>query len=69
MISKQATEKKYWEIEVVCWGTLYAIGTEEQAEEWRKHKANWEQCIARKKEIQKTDLPKNEKWAKLTKLL
>lgn len=42
--------KKYWIIEVVAWGTLYAIGTEEQAEEWRRHKANWEQCIARKRE-------------------
>ena len=46
--------KKYWKIEVVDWGILYATGTEAQAEEWRVHKANWEHSIARKTEL-KTD--------------
>lgn len=42
-------EEKYWVIHVVDWGTLYAKGTEEQAEEWRRHKANWEGCVAKKR--------------------
>ena len=40
---------KHWVIDVSSWGTLYAIGTEEKAEEWRKHKARWEQSVARKR--------------------
>jgi len=39
----------HWIIEVPAWGTLYAIGTEQEAEEWRAHKANWEHSIARKR--------------------
>jgi hypothetical protein len=41
--------EEHWIIEVPAWGTHYGIGTEDQAEEWRKHKARWEQSIARKR--------------------
>lgn len=59
---------KYWRIEVATWGTLYAIGTEEQAETWRAAKANWERSIAKKFEIKKNDLPNGEKFERLNKL-
>lgn len=52
----------YWRIDVLCWGTVYAVGTEAQAEEWRAHKARWEGCVARKTKIKKADLPKGEEW-------
>lgn len=39
---------KHWKIDVVAWGVLYCTGTEEEAETWRRHKSNWERCIARK---------------------
>ncbi len=52
--------KKHWVIEVPAWGTLYAIGTEAQAEEWRRHKANWEHSVARKREATKEEVEENE---------
>ena len=60
------TTIKYWDITVAAWGPLYATGTEEQAEKWRKHKARWERCIARKKEV---DVSASEKWDCLGDLL
>ena len=51
---------KYWTIEVNNWGTLFAKGTEEQAEEWRKAKANWEHSIARKREATQEEIKSNE---------
>jgi hypothetical protein len=39
----------HWVITVNGWGTRYAIGTEQQAEEWRAHKANWERGVAIKR--------------------
>lgn len=59
----------YWKIDVADWGVLWAIGTEEHAEEWRRHKANWEGCPARKERVEKADLPDGRKWADLADLL
>lgn len=39
----------HWVIEVRDWGTLYARGSESQAEEWRAHKAAWEHAVATKR--------------------
>ena len=50
---------RHWVIEVPAWGTLYAIGTEEQAETWRRHKANWEQSVARKREATEKEIELN----------
>ena len=47
---------KHWRIHVVSWGTLWAYGTEEEAEQWRAHKANWEQSIARKYELTRNEI-------------
>ena len=59
---------KHWVIEVPAWGTLYAIGTEAQAEEWRVHKARWERSVARKREA--TEEERNRKnFESLTNLL
>lgn len=41
--------KEHWVIAVSSWGTLYAIGTEQEAEEWRCHKARWEGSVAIKR--------------------
>lgn len=60
------TANKYWKITVHDWGTLYAIGTEAQAEEWRKHKARWEQAVAKKEEV---DATVSDEWEKLSDLL
>ena len=40
---------QHWTITVHGWGTCYFLGTEAQAEEWRKHKANWERAVAKKR--------------------
>ena len=37
-----------WRIVVAGYGGYYWVGTEEQAEEQRAHKAQWEQAAARK---------------------
>lgn len=60
---------KHWKIEVVSWGVLWAFGTEEQAEAWRRHKARWEGCIARKKQVTPADLPDGEKWTRLSEVI
>lgn len=39
----------HWEVWVRDWGTTYLTGTEARVEEWRRHKANWEGCPARKR--------------------
>lgn len=44
----QDATQQHWRIDVHGWGTLWAVGTEAQAEEWRRHKANWEHAVARK---------------------
>lgn len=59
---------KYWVIECPAWGTLYATGTEAQAEEWRIHKANWEGSIARKRQATQQEIA-GRKYRDLTGLL
>jgi hypothetical protein len=44
--------RTFWKISVASWGELLCFGTEAEAEEWRKHKARWEQCVARKERIE-----------------
>jgi len=51
---------KYWKITVARWGTAYLRGSEEQAEEWRRHKASWEQAVATKAEIKPSEVPQGE---------
>ena len=46
---KAKERESYWVIDITCWGTHHAIGTEKQAEEWRRNKARYEGCIARKR--------------------
>ena len=58
-----------WKIHVVAWGTLYARGTAKQAEEWRRHKACWEGCIARKERIKPGDVPEGADIQSLAELL
>lgn len=60
---------KYWKIDVASWGVLWARGTEEQAEAWRKHKARWEQSVATKIEVEKSALPEHAEWDDLEGLL
>lgn len=67
------SKNQSWIIEVPAWGILYAIGTEEQAEEWRCHKANYEQSVARKrvateKEVREYNL-EDGRWKLLSNLL
>lgn len=40
--------KSIWIITVAGWGSINYLGTEEEAEEYRCHKANWEQAVAKK---------------------
>jgi len=65
---KEAQEIKHWTITVSSWGTLYAIGTEEQAEEWRRHKARWEQSTAQTREATKEEI-EEKNFRKLSDLL
>lgn len=37
-----------WKITIGGWGTLWCYGTEDEAEQWRAHKAEWEGAIGRK---------------------
>ena len=61
-------ENKHWVIKVHSWGTLFAIGTEEQAEEWRRHKARWERSIATKREATESEVVEG-KFEKLSDLI
>lgn len=61
-----ALRQRYWKITVSGWGTLFARGSEEQAEEWRSHKANWEHAVARKFEVTESA---SEEWERLEDLL
>ena len=56
-----------WKITVASWGTIYAQGTEVQAEEWRRHKASWEGSVARKEPCD--ELPSDEEWNDLDELI
>jgi hypothetical protein len=67
--SKGYINMRYWKIDIAEWGVLYGVGTEEQAEAWRSHKASWEGCIGRKTEINEQDLPEGEEWDQLKDLL
>lgn len=46
---KQKSSKNYWLITINSWGTTLLWGTEKEAEEFRKHKCNWEQSIGTKR--------------------
>lgn len=48
-----------WLIDVAAWGQIIFVGTEEEAEEWRVHKSNWEGCIATKRRAAPGDLAKH----------
>ncbi len=56
---------KHWVIDVASWGTMYMIGTEEQAEEMRRHKARWEQSVATKRLADAQEI-KSEDWKLLS---
>jgi len=49
-------KNEYWAIDVAHWGTLFCYGSEQEAEDWRKHKARWEQCVARKRLATKEEI-------------
>jgi hypothetical protein len=38
----------WWHVDIACWGSVFIAGSEELAESFRSHKANWEGCTARK---------------------
>ena len=44
----QEQPKKHWVVNVNTWGTAYLIGTEQEVEDWRKHKSNYEHSMATK---------------------
>lgn len=54
--SKRKRKRERWVIKVASWGTLYAIGTEAQAETWRGAKANWERSVATKRLATKEEI-------------
>ena len=43
--------KEKWKITVHGYGEFIFEGTEEEAEEMRRHKANWEHGVAKKEKI------------------
>jgi hypothetical protein len=47
--------RKWWKISVTGYGAFGFYGTHGEAEEMRRHKANWEGGCGRKEEIPKTD--------------
>jgi hypothetical protein len=49
---KELLKKEVWLIDVDNYGEFLFIGNEEEAEEMRKHKANYEGSISRKKRIE-----------------
>ena len=46
---QQTPDKNYWLITINSWGTHLLYGTEEEAEDFRKHKCRWEQSIGTKR--------------------
>lgn len=50
-LGRAETELTHWEVTVHSWGTTYLTGTEDRVEEWRRHKANWEQSGAVKRRL------------------
>ena len=46
---QQTPDKNYWLITINSWGTHLLYGTEEEAEDFRKHKCRWEQSIGIKR--------------------
>ena len=66
MTRPMASDERHWAITVHDWGTLYAIGTEAHAEEWRRHKARWERAVARKRVV---DPSESATWRRLDALL
>jgi hypothetical protein len=50
------SERGYWRVTVVCWGEVVIYDTSEAAEEWRRHKATWEQCIARIRAVDEAEV-------------
>ena len=46
---QQTPDKHYWLITINSWGTHLLYGTEEEAEDFRKHKCRWEQSIGTKR--------------------
>lgn len=66
---KTKSKKYHWIIDVAAWGTLYGFGTEEEAEEWRSHKANWERCVAKKRKASESEVAQIQEWESLKDLL
>lgn len=61
-------ENKHWRIHISEWGNLFGIGTEEEAEKWRRHKCRWEASIGQKRLATEEEI-KTEKFENLAKLL
>ena len=61
--------QEHWEITVNGWGTLFAIGTEADAEAWRSHKAQWEAGIATKRRVNPDEVTPTTGWDRLSELL
>jgi len=49
------SDKRFWLVNVTCWGEVVVYDTEKRAEGWRGHKAAWEGCVARKREISRDE--------------
>jgi len=58
----------HWRINISEWGILWGLGTEKQAEEWRRHKCRWEGCIGQKRPATEDEI-ENNKFESLSKLL
>ena len=48
---QELLKKEVWLIDVKSWGRMLFIGNEEEAEDMRRHKANWEQSVATKERL------------------
>lgn len=53
---KPDNDNQHWVITVNGWGVRYCTGTEQQAEEWRAHKARWEHGVGRKRLATKEEI-------------
>ena len=62
------SDQKHWRIHISEWGTLWGIGTEQEAEEWRRHKCRWEHSIGNKRLATEEEI-KSEKFESLRSLL